>query len=123
LIRQVWQINKLDKNISSISFWFLSGLLIVIAGLLAFMHLEEWFMISVLGKTAGYPFGGEGPTPYYYKTTDLYVIVNLIWAIIFSATLTFGIITIVRKNVTGLFAALGTTVLMAVIMIAQGMIE
>ena len=87
------------------------------------MHLEEWFMISVLGKTAGYPFGGEGPTPYYYKTTDLYVIVNLIWAIIFSATLTFGIITIVRKNVTGLFAALGTTVLMAVIMIAQGMIE
>jgi len=95
----------------------------VIAGLLAFMHLEEWFMIGVMGKTAGYTFGAEGPTPYYYKTPDLYAKVNLIWGILFSAALTFGIITIVKKNIVGLITALGTTVLMAVIMVAQGMIE
>ena len=87
------------------------------------MHLEEWYMISVLEKTAGYPFGGEGPTPYYYKTPDLYSTVNLIWEILCSAALTFGIATIVKKNVTGLITALGITVLLAVTLVAQGIIE
>jgi hypothetical protein len=112
----------MNKNKSSISFWLLSGLLILIAGLLAFIHLEEWYVIGVLEKTAGYPFGGEGPTPYYYDSPDLYARVNLIWGILFSVALTFGITTIVKKNITGLVAALGTTVLMAVVMFAQGMI-
>lgn len=113
----------MNKNKSSFSFWFLSGLLIVITGLLAFMHLEEWYMISVLENKAGYPFGGEGPTPYYYKTPNLYATVNLIWGILFSAALTFGIVTIVKKNKTGLISAIGTTVLLAITMVAQGMIE
>jgi len=113
----------MNKEKSSVLFWFLGGLLIVIAGLLAFMHLEEWFIISVLGKKAGYPFGAEGPAPYYYKTPALYAKVNLIWGIMFSAALTFGIVKIVKKNLAGLVAALGTTILLSIIMVAQGMIE
>jgi len=113
----------MNRNKSSVSFWLFSGLLIVIAGLLAFMHLEEWYMIGVLDKTAEYPFGGERPTPYYYKTPDLYAKVNLIWGILFLAALTFGIVTIVKKNLTGLITTLGTTILLTVAMIAQGMIE
>ena len=87
------------------------------------MHLEEWYRIGVLNKTAGYPFSGEGPTPYYYKTPELYAKVNLVWGILFSTALTFGLVTIVKKNLTGLVAAFGTTFLMVVFMLAQGMIE
>ena len=86
------------------------------------MHLEEWYVIGVLKKTAGYPFGEKGPTPYYYKTPALYAKVNLIWGILFSVALAFVISTIAKKNITGLVAAFGTTILMAVMMFAQGMI-
>ncbi len=113
----------MNRKKSSVSFSLISGLLILIAGMLTFMHLEEWYVIGVLGKTTGYPFGGEGPTPYYYKNPELYAKVNLIWGILFSATLTFGITTTVKKNRIRLVTALGTTIILAAIMLAQGMIE
>lgn len=43
----------------------------------------------IQGRTAEYPFGVDGPTPYYYKTAEMYSTVNLIWGIVFLSVLLF----------------------------------
>ncbi|GGK87761.1 hypothetical protein ACD591_19315 [Rufibacter glacialis] len=113
----------MKENKRSASFWFLSGVLVSTTGILAFMNLEEWCSISVLQRKTGYPFGGEGPTPYYYTTPDLYATVSLVWGILFSAAMAFGIGTIVKKSLAGLITALGITMLLAVSLVAHGTIE
>lgn len=87
------------------------------------MNLEEWYKIFVLKNTSGYPFGGDGPTPYYYKTPEVYASVSLTWGIIFILTLTFGVGAIIKRNKKGLIMAFGTTFLLLVGMFAQGMFE
>jgi hypothetical protein len=51
--------------------------------LMALVNLAEWFRVGVIGNISGYPFGGEGPVPYFYKTPQLYsavcVIFGSIW--------------------------------------------
>lgn len=66
------------------------------------VNLREFYLIGILNKTDGYPISGEGPTPYYYKTAELYSTVNLSWGLIFLTILSLAIwITIKghRKNV------------------------
>ena len=67
----------------------MSSLTIILSGLLALMNLSEWYIVKIQGRTAEYPFGGEGPTPYYYKTAEMYSTVNLIWGIVFLMVLLF----------------------------------
>ena len=45
--------------------------------------LSEWYRIGIQKETIGYPLGGEGPVPYYYKTPDLYASVNGIFGAAF----------------------------------------
>jgi hypothetical protein len=45
---------------------------VLIGFLMAYVNLEEWYIVGVARDIAGYPFGGEGPVPYYYKTPELY---------------------------------------------------
>ncbi|MEM6261970.1 MAG: hypothetical protein AAGI38_05645 [Bacteroidota bacterium] len=61
---------------------------------LTFLNLSEWYVVGVQGRTEGYPFGGESPTPYYYQTAELYSTVTLIWGIIFLAVLLLAIWTV-----------------------------
>lgn len=53
------------------------------SGILSIIGLSEFYKIRILKETKLYPFGGEGPVPYFYKTAELYANVNLIWGIIF----------------------------------------
>lgn len=76
------------------------------------MNLGEFYLISILNKTDGYPFGGEGPTPYYYKTAGLYSTVNLIWGLIFLATLLLTIRTTIKGQRKNVFWFLGLTILL-----------
>ena len=56
----------------------------ILAGLLmAAMNLYESYKIGILNRTAGYPFGGEGPIPYYYKTAESYALVNAVFGFVF----------------------------------------
>jgi hypothetical protein len=77
------------RAIGNIAFKVISILGLIMNGFFAFINLSEWYLIGFLDKTKDYPFGGEGPVPYYYKTKELYVAVNQIWGII------FGILTII----------------------------
>ncbi len=53
------------------------------SGLTSAINLSEWVRVGILRRTGGYPFGGEGPVPYYYKTAELYSLVNCLFGAIF----------------------------------------
>ena len=46
-------------------------------------HLFEYYTVAIRKEIEFYPFGGEGPVPYYYRTAELYSIVNLTYGLIF----------------------------------------
>lgn len=89
----------------------ISILTIILSGLLTLINLSEFYLIGILNKTDGYPFGGEGPTPYYYKTAKLYSTVNLNWGLIFLTTLLLAIWTVIKEQRKRIFWLLGFTVL------------
>ncbi|MBL0340681.1 MAG: hypothetical protein IPP71_07015 [Bacteroidetes bacterium] len=95
---------------------------IILSGLLTLMNLSEFYIIGILDKTAGYPFGGEGPTPYYYKTARLYSTVNLIWGVIFLTTLVLAIRTTIKGQRKNIFWFLGLTILLILGQFLQGQI-
>ncbi|MBK6364724.1 MAG: hypothetical protein IPN49_03635 [Saprospiraceae bacterium] len=94
------------------TFLTISILTILLSGLLTLMNLSEFYLIGILNKTDGYPFGGEGPTPYYYKTAGLYSTVNLVWGLIFLTTLLFAIRTSIKGQRKNVFWLLGLTILL-----------
>ncbi|TPE42627.1 hypothetical protein [Pontibacter mangrovi] len=113
----------MGKSKSSTMYWLFGGIILTITGLLAFTNLEEWYVISILGRTAGYPFGGEGPTAYYYKTPELYALVSLTWGLIFTGTFAFTLVTIIKKKKERMVAAFGTTVFLLAVLFIHGLIE
>lgn len=83
------------------SVWLLLIATLLLTGLFAFVNLSEFVIVGVLNKTKGYPFGGEGPTPWFYKSAKLYATVNLIFALmylLFLATCVWSFIK-VKNNV------------------------
>lgn len=101
-----------DTTIKTSTFLTISILTLILCGLLTLMNLSEFYLIGILKKTDGYPFGGEGPTPYYYKTAGLYSTVNLIWGLIFLTTFLLTIWTIIKGQRKNVFWFLGLTVLL-----------
>lgn len=108
-----------QQNID-IKFWLLAGLTFLLSGLMTFMNLEEYVTIGLLKQTANYPFGGEGPVPWYYKTADLYAKVNLAFGLGFLTAFIAGIWTTFKRNKTGLFITLLSTIFLIVIMFVNG---
>ena len=54
--------------------------------LFATVNLTEFINVEILKQAKNYPFGGEGPTPWYYLTSDLYAIVCLVFGLLFMTT-------------------------------------
>lgn len=90
----------------------LNSLTIILNGLLAIMNFSEWYFVKIQGRTAEYPFSGEGPTPYYYKTADLYSKVNLIWGIVFLTVLLFAIWTVINRQEKLTIISFGSTIIL-----------
>lgn len=109
-----------QKRNIDIKFWLLAGLTFLLSGLMTFMNLEEFVTIGLLKQTANYPFGGEGPVPWYYKTADLYAKVNLAFGLGFLIAFIAGIWTTIKRIKTGLFIALLSTIFLIVIMFVNG---
>jgi hypothetical protein len=63
---------------------------ILVTFFFALMNLNEWYRVAIMNDHAGYPFGGEGPLPYYYKTASLYATVTFIWGALFLANLGYA---------------------------------
>jgi len=79
------------RTIKTISTRIFNIIGIFLSGILSTIGLSEYYKIGIKNETEFYPFGGEGPVPYYYKTTELYSNVNLTWGIIFLCVLVLGI--------------------------------
>lgn len=78
------------------SAWLLFIATLLLAGLFAFVNLSEFVAVGVLKQTNGYPFGREGPTPWFYKSAKLYATVNLVFGLLFLLSLAIGIWSIIR---------------------------
>jgi hypothetical protein len=102
------------------SVWLLFLVTVLLSGLFAFINLQEFVTVSILQKTGGYPFGGEGPTPWYYKTSRLYATVNLIFGLLFFFTLAFTWWTFIKVKRKSLLVVFIMTLLLVFIQIING---
>lgn len=108
-----------QRNIDT-NFWLLAGLTYLLSGLMTFLNLDEFVTIGLLNQTANYPFGGEGPVPWYYKTANLYAKVNLVFGLAFLSTFIAAIWTTLKRKKMGLFIVLLSTIFLIVIMYVNG---
>ncbi len=82
--------------------------------------MTEFYTVSVKNETSNYPFGGEGPVPYYYKSQELYSEVVLIWGLIYLIlflTTSWGIIKQKNRTIKIVFIL---TVFLVILDIIQG---
>jgi len=100
----------------------ITGIAILLSGFYAFFGLSEFYKIGIKKETEFYPFGGEGPVPYYYRTAELYSYVNLIYGIAFGILLGIGIWNW-RKNKLNGFIIFGLTILLILVHIYHGWAE
>ena len=63
----------------------------LLSGFMGLLNLSEVYIVGVLGNIEGYPFGREGPVPYYYKTPELYTTVMTLFG---TGFLTLGILSL-----------------------------
>jgi hypothetical protein len=102
------------------SIWLLFSATILLSGFFTFINLSEFVQIAILKKTSGYPFGGEGPTPWHYRTPQLYATVNLIFGLIFLSALAFCCWSLFMGKKKSLLATLTVTLLFVLIQILTG---
>lgn len=77
----------------------------ILCGLMCVLNFGEFITVGVLKYANDYPFGGEGPTPWYYRSAKLYATVNLIFGILFLSAFLFTLWSLVKKKHTALFAS------------------
>jgi len=87
------------------------------------MNLHEWIKIGLLNQTEYYPFSGEGPVPYYYKSAGLYSLTMLIWGLFFLGNLVFGIYSIIKRNFLKTYLTLGILFILILAQYLNGQIE
>jgi hypothetical protein len=56
----------------------------------------EYYTVGILKDINDYPFGGEGPVPYYYKSSELYAQINLTWGLIFSLNFILLVVSLIK---------------------------
>jgi hypothetical protein len=100
---------------SNTSYRAVSILFIVASSFMIFTNLQEWYIVGILESIEDYPFGGEGPVPYYYKSANLYSTVNLVWGISYSISLLFGIWFIIKKQFRSLLIIFGVVLLFIIL--------
>lgn len=87
--------------------------------LFACIGLSEYYIVSIKKEIELYPFGGEGPVPYFYGTAELYANVCLTYGLVFSALILFGIWNWKAKKVNDLIVV-GLIIIMIILWFTQG---
>ena len=83
------------------------------------MAISEYYTVAIKKETELYPFGGEGPVPYFYKSAELYAQVNLIYGIVFTIIILFGLWNWKTKKVNELIIV-GIVALVIILWFVQG---
>jgi len=111
-----------DSTIKRPFYLATSTLTVLICTVLTVFNLTEWYKIQILEKIGGYPFGGEGPTPYFYETAEMYSTVCLIWGLLFLTTLTFTTMTLLKRQKEKTVLSFGLTLFLLATMFVHGQI-
>ena len=106
----------------TISYRIIGGIGIILNGIFSVIGLSEFYKVGVKKETGFYPFGGEGPVSYYYKTAELYSYVNLTYGITFGILLAIGIWNW-RGNKTNGIIIFGLTCILILLQIFQEWVE
>lgn len=101
---------KRDKSV-----WLLFLVTVLLSGVLTFIHISQFVTVGILHQTKDYPFGGEGPTPWYYKTPQLYTKVNLVFGLLFFSTLVISCWTFFKVKKKPLLMTMVVTLLLILI--------
>jgi hypothetical protein len=104
-----------EKNV-----WLLFIATLILSGLFAFANLSEFVTVCVLKQTGGYPFGGEGPTPWYYKSAELYASVNLTFGVLFLFTFSIGAWSFLKVRRNTLLIAFSVSLFLIVLQLLTG---
>lgn len=110
---------KADQNLD-VTFCILAGLTFLLSGFMGFINFHEFVKVGLFKEIADYPFGGEGPVPWYYKSVDLYAKVSLISGLIFLSTFVIAIRITLRRNKKGIGIILLATIFLIVAMLVNG---
>ena len=102
------------------SAWLLFITTLLLSGLFAFVNLSEFVTIGVLKQTSGYPFGGEGPTPWFYKSAKLYAAVNLVFGSLFLLSLATGVWSFIRAKKNVVVICFGVSLFLILLQILTG---
>jgi hypothetical protein len=102
------------------SIWSLFLVTVFLSGLFTLINLSEFLTVGILQQTSGYPFGGEGPTPWYYQTPQLYATANLIAGLLFFLALFFCCWAFIKVKKTHLLVSLTVTLLLTILQLFNG---
>ena len=102
------------------STWLLFIATVLLSGLFAIANLSEFVTVGILKKTGGYPFGGEGPTPWFYKSAQLYAIVNLIFGMLFLVFFSLGTWSFIKVYRKALVISFALSMLFVVLQLLTG---
>ena len=105
---------------SSLFYLIIRAITVLISGLGTFISFWEYFNVGMLKRTDGYPFGGEGPVPYYYKTPEMYSSVMLIEGIIFLLLFLLIVWAIISNKRSLSIWVLGYTIIVSVAIYIHG---
>ena len=110
---------EIKKSNSGLSCINVGVITLLVSGFVFIISTYEFIQVGLLNKTSGYPFGGEGPTPWYYISPETYANYNLAISIIYLLLLITAIIMMRKKNKMILYLILGITVVLTVIQVAM----
>ena len=86
-----------DKGI-----WVSFLVTVLLAGSLSFFNLSEFVKVQILKHARDYPFGGEGTTPWYYKSAGLYAMVSFTFGLLFFSGFIITVWALFRNNKSAL---------------------
>ena len=102
------------------SAWLLFIATLLLTGLFAFINLSEFITVGVLKQTSGYSFGGESPTPWFYRSAQLYTTVSLVFGILFLLALATGVWSFIRVKKNVLITCFGVSLFFILLQLLTG---
>ena len=102
------------------SVWLIFLVTLFLSGLFAILNLQEFVTVGIFEKTGDYSFGGEGPKPWYYKTSQLYATVNLIFGLLYFVALSYTWWTFYKVKKKALLVMLIVTLFLILLQLING---
>ena len=97
--------------------------MICLSGLMAATNFAEFYKIKILKRLENYPFGFEGPVPYYYKSERMYATFMLFSGTIFLCILIFGSYSLIKGFRKRVYVAFSLTLLLILVILINSKIN